>query len=63
MTSSPHFTDRNQCINCSNNKPAGGFIIGNGNAYTQVNCQCNPGTGVAQANWATTVIDLGRSEF
>ena len=54
----PHYADKNQCVNCTNKKPSGGFIIGNGNTATQMTCQCNPGTGVAQANWPTAVIDL-----
>ena len=52
MLPRPHL---DQCINCSNSKDNGFFIAG---GPSLVQCQCNPGTGVAQASWPTAFIDL-----
>ncbi|KAK0636128.1 hypothetical protein B0T17DRAFT_612904 [Bombardia bombarda] len=50
----PHYGD--QCINCSNAKPTDGLLLGY--TPTLIHCQCNPGTGAAQASWPTTVFDI-----
>jgi len=49
----PHFGQ--QCINCSNAPTTSGVIL---NDPTMLHCKCNPGTGAAQANWPTAIIDL-----
>jgi hypothetical protein len=50
----PSFTDRNQCVNCSNEKPAGVANWSN----SILRCKCNPGTGVPEAQWPTSHFDL-----
>ncbi|KAK0735363.1 hypothetical protein B0T21DRAFT_411996 [Apiosordaria backusii] len=52
--SAPGFGD--QCIECSNGKTTDGLLLGN--SPTLLHCKCNPGTGAAQANWPTAIIDL-----
>ncbi|KAK3326170.1 hypothetical protein B0H66DRAFT_600304 [Apodospora peruviana] len=47
-----------QCINCSNSKTEGGFVVGPGGGPTLVHCQCNPGTGAAKENWPLAMIDI-----
>ncbi|KAK3328049.1 hypothetical protein B0T19DRAFT_181582 [Cercophora scortea] len=50
----PHYGD--QCINCSNAATSDGLILGA--SPTLLHCQCNPGTGAAQASWPTAVFDI-----
>jgi hypothetical protein len=52
----PHL---DQCIKCTNTKPDGALTIGDPVPHL-IYCQCNPGGGVAQANWPTAVFDLSR---
>ncbi|AEO63132.1 uncharacterized protein THITE_2043158 [Thermothielavioides terrestris NRRL 8126] len=52
----PHLGD--QCVQCSNSPQTTGFIVNGG--PTLMHCQCNPGTGAAQANWPTAMFDLSQ---
>ncbi|KAH6626715.1 hypothetical protein B0J18DRAFT_455891 [Chaetomium sp. MPI-SDFR-AT-0129] len=49
----PHL---DQCINCTNEEPDTGVIVDGGPSLLY--CQCDPGTGAAQANWPTAIFDL-----
>ncbi|KAK1756981.1 Cyanovirin-N [Echria macrotheca] len=53
----PHFSDKNQCVNCSTDPSTSGFIVG-GSSQTLLHCQCNSGTGASQANWPVSFFDL-----
>ncbi|KAK0652804.1 hypothetical protein B0T16DRAFT_388006 [Cercophora newfieldiana] len=50
----PSFIDPNQCVSCSNEKPAGV----SGWSQSILRCRCNPGTGGSNANWPTSHFDL-----
>ena len=53
----PSYAAKDQCVNCSNEKPTSGLVIGGGSP-TLLHCQCNSGTGAAQVNWPTSFFDL-----
>ena len=52
---SPHLS---QCVGCNNGKPENGLIVDAGPSLMY--CNCNPGTGAAEANWPTAIFDLSQ---